>query len=190
MILYDNAPLRVSSAMCLIGSRQVTTKTFHFFGVSRHQSWQRNHHYSLHSSPHKDQKLSLMQVGKQGIQQFSTLFQSSARQGEFDGQWAWTMLLLLLLLLVKFKIFNHLRRLHPNHYLLLGLKEIVIQVGCTLQHSERWLNTLQLWMYSDNWMYSHIYRAIFIHIILQRLMCVVKQGNVQGEKLIEALTLR
>merc|ERR1711971_1008497 len=41
-------------------------------------------------------------------------------------------------------------RLHPNHYLLLGLKEIVIQ----------------------------------------RLMCVVKQGNVQGEKLIEALTLR
>jgi len=41
-------------------------------------------------------------------------------------------------------------RLHPNHYLLLGLKEIVIQ----------------------------------------RLMSTVRQGDVHGEKLIEALTLR
>jgi len=46
-------------------------------------------------------------------------------------------MMLMRLLLIKFKIFIHMLRLHPNHYLLLGLKEIVIQVvyiKCTQHH--------------------------------------------------------
>ena len=87
--------------------------------------------------------------------------------------------------------------LHPNHYLLLGLKEIVIQVGDT---GWEWQLTIDkignLWhnwqlTLAGNWKpLTESLESMSSQQKLQRLMCSVKQGNLRGEKLIEALVLR